>query len=182
MAAALPPYSLAAPQWMGINAMTLRLNYVATVPDGMKALGALYTYVQNCGLPKSIIELVFLRSSQINCCAYCIDSHTRELLATGMLAEKVTLVAVWAECDDLFDARERAALAWAETVTRVSETHVEHDAFETAREVFSEKELADLTLAIGLINTYNRLGVSFRAVPRAVKHAHRPAMAEAVAS
>jgi AhpD family alkylhydroperoxidase len=115
-----------------------------------------------------LVDLVYLRISQINNCAYCLDMHTRDLLKKGVRIEKLALVQAWAEAGNLFDKRERAALAWAETVTRVSETGVPDQAFQAARAVFEERELVDLTIAIGLMNVYNRLAISFRNTPQAV--------------
>jgi AhpD family alkylhydroperoxidase len=120
------------------------------------------------GLPAELVDLVYLRISQINNCAYCLDMHTRDLLKKGVKIEKLALVQAWEEGGHLFSARERAALAWAETVTRVSETGVPDDAFQAARAVFEEKELVDLTIAIGLMNVYNRMAISFRNTPQAV--------------
>jgi len=151
--------------------MTQRLDYAAAAPGGVKALGSVHGYIGQSGLPKALIELVYLRVSQINGCAYCIDMHSRELLKQGMTTEKLVLVPLWDEAGDLFSGRERAALAWAETVTRVAETHVPDEAFETARAEFNDKELADLTIAIGLMNAYNRLSISFRKPPAAATHA-----------
>lgn len=132
----------------------------------MKALGSVYAYVAQCGLENTLVELVNLRVSQINGCAYCLDMHTRDLLKKGLSPVKLALVQVWDEAGDVFSEREKAALSWAETVTRVSETHVPDEAFEAASAVFEDKELADLTMAIGLINAYNRLAISFRNVPQ----------------
>ena len=147
--------------------MTERMNYAAAAPGGMKALGSVYGYVAQSGLPATLIELVYLRVSQINGCAYCIDMHSRALLKAGVLVEKLVLVAVWDDAGSLFDERESAALKWAEVVTRVSDTHVPEAAYAAARTAFSEKELADLTIAIGLMNAYNRMAISFRATPMA---------------
>ncbi len=119
------------------------------------------------GLPAELVELVYLRISQINNCAYCLDMHTRNLIKKGVKIEKLALLQAWAEAGHLFSERERAALAWAETVTRVSETGVPDEAFEAARAVFQEKELVDLTIAIGLMNAYNRMAISFRNTPQA---------------
>jgi len=119
------------------------------------------------GHPAELIDLVYLRISQINNCAYCLDMHTSDLLKKGVKIEKIALVQAWAEAGQLFSEREQAALAWAETVTRVSETGVPDHAFQAARAVF-EKELVDLTIAIGLMNVYNRMAISFRNTPRAV--------------
>jgi AhpD family alkylhydroperoxidase len=147
--------------------MTKRLDYNQVAPNGVKALGGVYGYIMQSGLAPELVDLVYLRVSQINNCAYCLDMHTRDLIKKGVAVEKLALLQAWAEAGDLFSERERAALAWAETVTRVAETNVPDDAFEAARAVFEEKELVDLTLAIGLMNTYNRMSISFRNTPQA---------------
>jgi AhpD family alkylhydroperoxidase len=149
--------------------MTERLDYQTIAPAGMKALGGVYGYILQSGLPKLLVELVFLRVSQINGCAYCLDMHSRDLIKAGIAVEKLALVQVWREAGSLFSEREAAALAWAETVTNVAATNVPDGDFAAARAVFSEKELADLTIAIGLMNTYNRMGVSFRTTPEAAR-------------
>jgi AhpD family alkylhydroperoxidase len=147
--------------------MTQRLNYTTIAPAGIKALGSVYGYIEGSGLPGPLVNLVYLRVSQINGCAYCIDMHSRDLIKEGFAIEKLVLVQVWREAGGLFDARERAALAWAEIVTRVADTAVPDDEFMAASAVFSAKELADLTIAIGLMNAYNRLAVGFRVPPKA---------------
>ena len=149
--------------------MTNRINYAKTSPEGFKAFGGVYVSIQKSGLPKELVDVVYLRVSQINGCAYCIDMHTRDLLKSGMSVEKLVLVPVWHDARDVFSARERAALAWAETVTRVAETGVPDAAYEAAAAEFSDKELADLTYAIGLMNAFNWLGISFRTPPAAAK-------------
>lgn len=148
--------------------MSKRLDYNQIAPAGAKALGGVYAYVMQSGLDAALIELVFLRVSQINSCAYCLDMHTRDLLKKGVAIEKLALVQAWDEGGHLFDARERAALAWAETVTRVADTNVPDAAYQAARAVFEERELVDLTIAIGLMNAYNRMAISFRSTPQAV--------------
>src|ERR1700759_3021220 len=148
--------------------MSKRLDYSQIAPAGVKALGGVYGYVVQSGLSAVLVDLVYLRISQINNCAYCLDMHTRDLLKKGERIEKLALVQAWAEAGDLFDARERAALAWAETVTRVSETGVPDQAYQAARAVFEERELVELTIAIGLMNAYNRMAISFRNTPQAV--------------
>ncbi|WP_186131838.1 carboxymuconolactone decarboxylase family protein [Burkholderia gladioli] len=153
--------------------MSQRLDYRKASAAGTKALGGVYAHILQCGLEERLVDLVYLRVSQINGCAYCIDMHTRDLLKKGDKLERVVLVPVWQEAGALFDERERAALAWAESVTRVSETGVPDSAFEATRAVFGEQELSDLTIAIGLMNAYNRLAISFRAVPQAVVDAAR---------
>jgi len=148
--------------------MTARLDYNKVAPAGVKALGTVYGYVTQSGLSPVLVDLVYLRVSQINNCAFCLDMHTRDLLKRGVSIEKIALLQAWREAGSLFDERERAALAWAETVTRVAETAVPDEAFAAAHAVFSEKELVDLTIAIGLMNTYNRMAISFRNRPQAV--------------
>jgi AhpD family alkylhydroperoxidase len=145
--------------------MPARLDYMKVIPDAMKALGNIHQYVAKSGLPKDLIDLVFLRTSQINGCAYCIDMHTRDLLKTGMKPEKVTLVPVYWEVDNVFSEKEVAALAWTESLTLISQNHAPDAIYETASKQFSEKELADLTVAIGLMNVYNRIAISFRKQP-----------------
>jgi len=145
--------------------MTQRLDYTTIAPSGVKALGGVYGYILQCGLPTSLVNLVYLRTSQINGCAYCIDMHSRDLIKGGLAIEKLVLVQAWREAGGLFDPRERAALAWAETITRVADTTVPYAEYEAASAVFSEKELTDLTIAIGLMNTYNRLAIGFRIPP-----------------
>jgi AhpD family alkylhydroperoxidase len=147
--------------------MSKRLDYEHVAPAGMKALGGVYGYVMQSKLPAKLINLVYLRVSQINNCAYCLDMHTRELLKQGEKIERLALLQAWAEAGDLFDARERAALAWAETVTRVANTGVPDKAYQAAHAVFEERELVDLTIAIGLMNAYNRIAISFRNTPQA---------------
>lgn len=137
-------------------------------PEGAKAVGVLHHFVtRGTSLPGLLTHLVFLRVSQINGCAHCIDIHTRDLLAEGMSIEKVVLVPVWHEAQYLFSDQERAALAWSEEVTRVSETHASDEAYAAALAMFGEKDLVDLTLTIAAMNAINRMGVSFRMKPRA---------------
>jgi len=153
--------------------MSMRIDYTKVAPAGVKALGGVYGYIQQSGLSDVLVELVYLRISQINGCAYCLDLHTRELLKKGVKIDKLALVQVWREAEVLFDERERAALAWAESVTHVAETAIPDEDFQAASRVFSEKELVDLTIAVGLMNTYNRMAIGFRKQPQAVL-AHSP--------
>ncbi len=151
------------------TAMAQRMDYRSISAAGAAALDRVHSYVGQCGLPKELIDLVYLRVSLINGCAYCIDLHTRDLRQKGVALEKIVLVPVWHEAEALFSERERAALKWAETVTRVAETSVPDADYEAAAAQFSHKELADLTIAIGLMNGYNRLAISFRSTPQAAK-------------
>ena len=128
----------------------------------------MHGHVRQSGLPSRLVDLVFLRVSQINGCAYCIDMHSRDLLKAGLPVEHLVLVAAWPEAGRIFDEKERAALAWAEVVTRLGDRGVPDRAFEEVAAVFGEKQLADLTIAIGLMNAYNRMAISFRATPMAL--------------
>ena len=163
--------------------MSQRMNYNAVSPAGMKALGAVYGYIRQSGLASRLIDLVYLRVSQINGCAYCIEAHSRDLLKAGLPVEHLVLVGVWPESGDIFDdaivgsrraSEERAALAWAEAVTHLGDRGVPDSAYEAAAAVFDEKQLADLTIAIGLMNTYNRMAISFRATPMAAGRSRGP--------
>src|ERR1700752_5453902 len=145
----------------------MRLDYNKVSPGGVKALGGVYGYVMQSGLSAELVNLVYLRVSQINNCAYCLDTHTRDLIKKDVKIEKLALVQAWAEAGHLFSEGERAGLAWAEAVTRVSETGVPDEAFQAAHAVFEEKELVDLTIAISVMNAYTRLAIGFRNPPRA---------------
>ncbi|AYD66088.1 MAG: carboxymuconolactone decarboxylase family protein [Pseudomonadales bacterium] len=149
--------------------MNMRLNYTEIAPAGVQALGGVYGYVMQSELPPVLVDLVYLRVSQINNCAYCLDMHTRDLLKRGVKVEKLALVQAWREGGHLFDLRERAALAWTESVTLVAQTGVPDSAYDVASTVFTERELVDLTIAIGLMNTYNRMAISFRNTPLVLK-------------
>ncbi|BDB24527.1 alkyl hydroperoxide reductase AhpD [Cupriavidus sp. TA19] len=146
----------------------MRLDYTKASPGGVKAFGGVYGYVMQSGLEDVLVELVYLRVSQINGCAYCLDMHTRDLIKKGITPGKLALVQAWREAGPLFSSREQAALAWTESVTRVADTHVPDEDFNAASAAFNEKELADLTMAIGLMNAYNRLAISFRRAPESV--------------
>ncbi|WP_420144319.1 carboxymuconolactone decarboxylase family protein [Sphingobium sp.] len=147
---------------------TKRLTWYEVAPDAAKALFGVHHYVtQKTDLPEELIHLVFLRVSQINGCAHCIDLHTRDLGKT-MAADKIALVPVWEEVPHLFSDQYRAALAWAEEVTNVSETHASDAAYAAAAAAFGDKDLVDLTVAIAAMNAFNRLGAPFR-LPVAAK-------------
>jgi len=148
--------------------VTNRIDYAKASPEGYKAFGAVHVALQRSGLPSELINLVYLRVSQINGCAFCIDMHSRDLLKSGLKVDKLVLVPVWRDAGAIFSTRERAALAWAETVTRVAETVIPDVDYEAAAAEFSNKELVDLTYAIGLMNAFNRFGIAFRSTPAAV--------------
>lgn len=159
--------------------MSIRIDYEMVAPAGYRALGGVYAYVKQAGLGGVLVELVFLRISQINGCAYCLDLHTRDLVGNGVAPEKLALVQVWREAGLVFDDRERAALRWAETVTRVAETAIPDHEFEAVSAVFGEKEIVDLTIAIGLMNTFNRMAIGFRRPPSIAEGRSNRAVARA---
>lgn len=140
----------------------LRLDYNAASPDGVKALSGLQAYVNNhTTLEPAIKELIKLRCSQINGCAFCVDMHARDARAQGESNQRLDAVAVWRE-SPLFTARERAALGWAEAVTLISVDHAPDAVYHWASKYFPGKELVDLTFAILAINCWNRLAIGFR--------------------
>ncbi len=145
-----------------------RMNWHEVAPEGAKALFGVHHYVtKSTSLPEELIHLVFLRVSQINGCAHCIDLHSRDLRKT-MSVDKITLVPVWHEVPHLFNDQERAALAWSEEVTNVCQTHASDEAYAAASAAFQPKDLVDLTIAIAAMNAFNRLGAPFR-LPVAAK-------------
>ncbi len=145
-----------------------RLNWYEVAPEGAKALFGVHHYMtKNTDLPEELIHLIFLRVSQINGCAHCIDMHARDLLKT-MPIDRIALVPVWAEVPHLFSDQYRAALAWAEEVTNLSTTHASDDAYAAVAAAFTPKELVDLTITIAAMNAFNRLGAPFR-LPVAAK-------------
>jgi AhpD family alkylhydroperoxidase len=143
----------------------MRLDYQKISAAGMRAVGGVHVYIANSGLPKALVDLVYLRCSQINGCSYCIDTHSRDLMKEGVPAEKLMLLSAWRESGEIFTAQEQAALQWAESLTLVSQTHAPDEDYEAVAAVFSPKEVADLTIAIGLINVYNRVAIGFRRGP-----------------
>lgn len=144
--------------------MEQRLDYGKVSPDAMKAMNALERAVKVSGIEPSLLELVKLRASQINGCAYCVDMHTKDARAKGETEQRLYALSVW-EKTPFYTERERAALLWTENLTLLSETHVPNDVYAAVTPHFTEKELVDLTLAIVLINGWNRFAVSFRDIP-----------------
>jgi AhpD family alkylhydroperoxidase len=144
--------------------MKARMDFRKASPQGDKAMGALHAFVHTCGLDHGLLELVKLRASQINGCAHCIDMHAKELRADGETEQRLYLLGAWRE-SPFYSERERAALAWTEALTLVTDDHVPDDVYETARAQFGEEELANLSLAIVAINGANRLNIAFRTVP-----------------
>jgi AhpD family alkylhydroperoxidase len=144
--------------------MKARVNYQKAAPGAIRVMYGLQKYVDDCGLEKSLQELIKIRASQINGCAYCIDMHTKDARSYGETEQRIYGLNAWRECPFYTD-RERAALAWTEAVTLVSQNHVPDEVYELARTQFSEEELMNLTMAVVTINSWNRLAISFRAVP-----------------
>jgi AhpD family alkylhydroperoxidase len=141
--------------------MEPRLNYATAAPGGVKAMLDLEKYVRGCGLEYPLMELVKMRASQINGCAYCLDMHSKDARAAGETEQRLYGLSAWEEAP-YYTPRERAALAWTEAVTRVADTHVPDAVYEEVRPHFTDKELVDLTYAVIAINAWNRLAIPFR--------------------
>jgi AhpD family alkylhydroperoxidase len=140
--------------------MQQRINYQKAAPDLLKPIYALNKAIDECGLEKSLLHLVKLRASQINGCSFCVDMHSKEALRDGDSQQRVFLVSAWKE-SPLYSERERAAFAYTEAVTKIADAGVPDALYEATREYFSEEELTKLTIAIGMINVWNRICVSF---------------------
>ena len=144
--------------------MKSRFNYVKVAPGAFEAMRGLERYLQSSGLEEPLLHLIKLRASQINGCAYCLDMHWKDLRALGETEARLYSLDAWRECPYYSD-RERAALAWTEAVTLVSNGHVPDAVYNEVQAHFTEKELADLTLAIAAINGWNRLAIAARIEP-----------------
>jgi len=156
--------------------MKPRVNNLEVGTGAVQAMLKLSGYVAQSGLEQSLLGLLEFRVSQINGCAYCLDMHSKDLRAAGETEQRLYLLEAWRE-SPFYTDRERAALAWAEAVTLVTEDHVPDEVFAQVREQFSEEELANLTLAVVAINGWNRLNIAFRTMPGS----YQPATARAVA-
>src|ERR1700742_2185518 len=144
--------------------MKPRMNFYQAAPDTMKAMMALETQIQSSGLEQSLMELVKTRASQVNGCAFCINMHTQDARKHGETEQRLYLLNAWRE-SPVYTDRERAALAWTEAVTRISETHAPDDVYQEVRAQFSESDTVNLTMLIATINAWNRIAISFRSVP-----------------
>jgi AhpD family alkylhydroperoxidase len=144
--------------------MKERMDYITAAPDAYKAMLALHNYVSTCGLEHSLLELVKIRASQINGCAYCLALHMRDARKAGEREIRLDLLPAWREAP-VYTARERAALEWTEALTLIAETAAPDDVYEQARKEFSEEEMMKLTMAIVVINGWNRIAIGFRSVP-----------------
>lgn len=161
--------------------MEPRIDYRKYAQDAQKHLSALEEYVATCGLDRRLVLLLKMRASQINGCAYCIDMHSKDARALGETEQRLYELDAWGETPFYTD-RERAALEWVESITRVSETHVPDEVFEKVKKQFSEKEIVDLTLVAAMINVWNRIAIPLRAVPGKYQSKHVPVSAAATAS
>jgi len=142
--------------------MQPRLDFAKTSPAALKTMLDIEAYLAKCGLEHSLLHLIKMRASQINGCAYCLDMHSKDARAGGETEQRLYALDAWRETP-FYTARERAALAWTEALTRIAETHVPDDVYREVRAQFSEQELADLTLAVVVINSWNRIAIGFRA-------------------
>ena len=154
--------------------MQPRINIATVSPGAMQAMLGLETYLRGCGLDIKLLDLIKLRVSQVNGCAYCIDMHWKDLRAAGETEQRLYGLDAWRE-SPYYSERERAALAWAEAVTRVTDGHVPDEVFEQARGQFNDDELANLTLGIVAINGWNRLCIALRVTPGTYQPAHAKA-------
>lgn len=141
-----------------------RVSAPKSAPDGYSALAGVERYLHQCGLEERLIHLVKMRASQINGCAYCLAMHSRDARRAGESEQRLYLLDAWQE-SPIYTPRERAALAWTDAVTRIADTHAPDDAYEALRPHFTDKEIADLTILIGMINLWNRVAISLRSQP-----------------
>jgi AhpD family alkylhydroperoxidase len=144
--------------------MEPRINYAKVAPGIYEAMMSFSNYLRKSGLDETLVNLISLRASQINGCAYCLDMHWKDLRAAGETEQRLYGLDAWRE-SPYYSDRERAALAWTESITNIAEGHVPDDVFQESQEYFSEKELADLSLAATAINAWNRLNIAARTVP-----------------
>ena len=144
--------------------MKARLDPRKAAPQALQAMLGIQNYVNNCGIEHGLLELVKYRASQINGCAWCMDMHTKDARAAGETEQRLYLLSAWRECP-FYSERERAALAWTESVTQLVNGKVPDEVFAAALAQFSEQELVNLTMAIIAINGWNRINIAFRAVP-----------------
>lgn len=152
-----------AEEWVTVDSMQPRIDFTKVAPEAVAAMAKVERYVRGSSLEPALLELVKLRASVINGCAYCVDMHTKDARAQGESEQRLYAVSVWREAP-FFTERERAALAWTDAVTQVSAGQVADDVYQLTREQFNERELVDLTMAVVAINGWNRLAIAFRTV------------------
>jgi AhpD family alkylhydroperoxidase len=158
--------------------MEPRINAFTASPKAYAAMSQLQQFVDSCGLEKPLVELVKMRASQINGCAYCLDMHSKDARALGETEQRLYALNAWQETP-FYTERERAALEWTEAVTLISTTHAPDDVYARVAKLFSPEELANLTLAIAAINSWNRLCIAFRVQAGAYKSNLKPLKATA---
>ncbi len=141
-----------------------RIDLVKTAPGAYKAMSSLETYIRQCGLEASLLELVKTRASQINGCAFCLDMHTKDARAHGETEQRLYTLSAWHETP-FFTERERAALAWTEALTLIAEDDISDELYQAALQHFTEQELVNLSMVIVTINSWNRLSIAFRKMP-----------------
>jgi AhpD family alkylhydroperoxidase len=147
-----------------------RLDFRTAAPQAYAALSGVERYLQSCGLEKSLIELVKMRASQVNGCAFCLDMHSRDARQNGETEQRLYVLTAWRE-SPLYSPRERAALAWTECLTNIATEGAPDDAYEALETQFSPKEIVDLSVLIGQINLWNRLAIGVRAQHQVAKAA-----------
>ncbi len=159
--------------------MQPRLNYQSLAPDGLRLMMQMEAYLRHhSGLEPALMELMKMRASQMNGCAFCLDMHSKDARAAGETEQRLYGLNAWRETP-YYTERERAALAWTEALTNVQQGHVPDEVFEAVKRAFSDEEIAHLTLAVNQINAWNRISIGFRVVPGSYQPAKHP---EAVAS
>jgi AhpD family alkylhydroperoxidase len=150
--------------------MQQRMNVASLAPDGYKTFVGVERYLAASSIDHKLLHMIKLRASQINGCAYCIDMHWKDAIAIGETEQRLYMLDAWEE-SPFYSEKERAALRWTEALTRITDGHASNEVWESVRPHFSEKELADLTLAIAMINAWNRLAISSRSTPGLYKPA-----------
>ena len=145
--------------------MTIRMDYRKLAAAALQGLGETHQQLAKSALPSTLLDLVYLRVSEINGCAYCLSSHGRDLLRAGVALDKLVLLSAWRETGGLYSDTERAALQWAESLTDVSRTGAPDQDYEALVANFNDADAAQLTVAIALINAYNRIAIGFRQPP-----------------
>jgi AhpD family alkylhydroperoxidase len=158
--------------------MKSRINYLRVSPRALQAMMGLQTFVNESGLEHSLLELVKMRASQLNGCAFCLDMHSKDARAAGETEQRLYMLNAWREAP-LYSARERAALEWTEALTLLREAHVPDEVFAAVREHFSEEELVNLSLAVVAITGWNQLNVAFRTEAGNYQVPARPAVRSA---
>ena len=152
----------------------MRINWYEKAPDALKAMMGVQTFVDKSSIDLKLIELLKIRASQINGCAYCLDMHTKDAIAIGETSQRLHLLAAWHEAKSFYSPKEQAALAWCESLTNISTQGASDDLYQELQKHFNEKEIIELTMAIVVINGWNRLAVGFGAETGSYVSKHKP--------